>query len=305
MPSSHSPLSSLLSLFRRTATAASHLCAERGSELLPTAHSLVLIQPEAGEECPICLCLLADADAVATGCGHVYHAECLRKHVAFSRRECPFVSARCPLCRAALSNASGIRVWAASGRPLEVVPLPSSGELCHLDRMYRFVSLGGFASLSGTVYYLLSSNEDRRTPASDGMWWITLPRAATLHLNFRSDRHINETGVRKWLDDEGWEPNDAIASAVSSGVPNGPYSGPVFSKAFEKGDVRLSGSDTWEGVYFVFIQLEGDSTTAGMAAESLSLPSGPEANERAAALRDVWSEQLAWSFTRNAMFGPL
>jgi len=46
-------------------------------------------------------------------------------------------------------------------------------------------------------------------------------------------------------------------------VPNGPYSGPVFSKTFAQGEVRLSGSGTWEGVYFVFIELEDQEAAVG------------------------------------------
>ena len=34
------------------------------------------------------------------------------------------------------------------------------------------------------------------------------------------------------------------------------YSGPTYSKAFEPGVVDLNGSNTWEGTYFVFIDLQ-------------------------------------------------
>ena len=42
---------------------------------------------------------------------------------------------------------------------------------------------------------------------------------------------------------------------MSTGVPNGPYEGPVYAKRFDAGEIELYGSDTWEGTYFVFIEM--------------------------------------------------
>lgn len=88
----------------------------------------------------------------------------------------------------------------------------------------------------------------------------------TIHLNYRSARHVAEGRQEAWLRAKGFAPNGeprlgcrggraggwtegggvvtaaphtllflrhlgALRSAVSSGVPNGPYSGPVYSKA--------------------------------------------------------------------------
>jgi len=76
----------------------------------------------------------------------------------------------------------------------------------------------------------------------------------TIHLNYRSARHVAEGRQEAWLRAKGFAPNGALRSAVSSGVPNGPYSGPVYSKVLsEPGSVELMGSATWEGTYFVFI----------------------------------------------------
>ena len=62
-------------------------------------------------------------------------------------------------------------------------------------------------------------------------------------------------GQEGWLAAKGFAPNGGLRSASSSGVPNGPYSGPTFSKVCEPGVVELMGSNTWEGTYFVFVEL--------------------------------------------------
>ena len=91
------------------------------------------------------------------------------------------------------------------------------------------------------------------------MWTLEVKSAVVVHLNFRSDNHLAATmgrrGREDWLSTDGWERNAERPSTVSTGVPNGPYSGPVFSKAAEANStVRLMGANTWEGVYFVFVQ---------------------------------------------------
>ena len=98
---------------------------------------------------------------------------------------------------------------------------------------------------------------------TETMWLLECKAAVVVHLNFRSDAHLAATcpgygrGGEGWLATDGWELNTERESTVSTGVPNGPYSGPVFSKAFGAGaTVRLMGSNTWEGVYFVFVETQ-------------------------------------------------
>ena len=99
---------------------------------------------------------------------------------------------------------------------------------------------------------------------SEAMWVLEYKSAVVVHLNFRSDAHLAATmpgrgrgGREGWLSADGWERNTERQSTVSTGVPNGPYSGPVFSKAFgADSTVRLMGSNTWEGVYFVFVETQ-------------------------------------------------
>lgn len=230
---------------------------------------LVMVAPVPGDDCSICLAPLAE-ECVRTPCNHVFHNDCLNRYLSVSRRDFGR-RALCPLCRGPLSQVCGIAVRSMSGRPIEVVPLPAAGERCHLDRMYRFLSLGGFANLpADSVFYLLSSNEDRHTPASACMWRVTVPCHAILHLNFRSDAHA--AAADAWLKRDQWQRNRGIGSAVSSGVPNGPYHGPVFSKAVEQGEACLPGSATWEGVYFAFIQLQRLPPTPPAPPPAVALP---------------------------------
>ena len=88
------------------------------------------------------------------------------------------------------------------------------------------------------------------------MWYleIKVPRA-TVHLNFRSDHHA--AAAREWLTsaEHGWVRDPNFDGTISSGIPNGPYHGPVYSKVCEEGVVELFGSATWEGTYFVFVEL--------------------------------------------------
>jgi len=171
-------------------------------------------------------------------------------------------AAHCPLCRASIRAPMPIKAKALSGRPIEVTPVPSVGEPCHIDRNYTFSSLGGFARSHGRMFYLLACNEDRRTAPSQVMWTVHATRDVTIHLNFRSERHVDKTGASVWLAAKGWRRNERIASTVSSGIPNGPYTGPVFSRRCEAGTTELMGSNTWEGVYFVFVEIEPPPTTS-------------------------------------------
>lgn len=146
---------------------------------------------------------------------------------------------------------------ATSGRQLELLKkVPEVGDRCHLDREYTFRSLGCFAERQH-MWYLLTSNRDKMTPASKVMWTLDFAVPATVHLNFRSRRHVTETGASIWLESHGFEAS-THRSPVSTGIPSGPYSGPTFSKKVESGLVHLMGSECSEGTYFVFIEFEDD-----------------------------------------------
>mmetsp|Transcript_6775 Transcript_6775/g.16554 ORF Transcript_6775/g.16554 Transcript_6775/m.16554 type:complete len:203 (-) Transcript_6775:436-1044(-) len=169
---------------------------------------------------------------------------------------------RCPLCRGSLHAPLPVEASSSSGRFIEVVSLPAQGERCHVDRAYAFHSLGGFASRPRTLY-VLTSNDDRKTPASQVMWSLQCAQPVLVHLNFRSQTHAQ---AALWLRPHGWRLNPEIQSTVSSGVPNGPYSGPVFTRAFDAGLVNLYGANTWEGTYFVFVELLPTEPSPGPAA---------------------------------------
>ena len=173
-----------------------------------------------------------------------------------------------------------------TGRRLGLRALPYAGDMCHYDREYTFVSLGGFDQLTPRPVFLMASNDDRRTSRAQLMWKIALKRlplgqpsgsgahvrrVVRVFVNFRSEAHVVNGGAAEWLDRDGWRRREEIEPTSSSGVPNGPYTGPVYSMevdtAVDGGDadddsdrtsVALYGSDTWEGVYFVFVQLLTD-----------------------------------------------
>jgi hypothetical protein len=279
--------------------------------------SLEVAAPIPADDCAICLLPLAES-CVRTPCNHVFHNECLSRYMSVSRRDLGR-RALCPLCRGPLSQVSGIAVRSTSGRPIEVVPLPTPGDQCHLDRMYRFLSLGGFAELpADSIFYLLSSNEDRHTPANTCMWRLTLPCCAILHINFRSEAHA--AAADAWLKRDQWRRNRGLASAVSTGIPNGPYSGPVFSKAVEQGEARLPGSATWEGVYFAFIQLQRSPHTPAAPPAAAAAPlypaeafdplspffgAGGVVAEAETGPRDDWDGHTAWAVTRSPNLWPV
>jgi len=160
--------------------------------------------------------------------------------------------ARCPICRGSLRLPLAVEARATSGRPIEVVDVPCVGGYCHFDRGYTFTSLGSFQKPG--MLYVHTSNDDRRTPSSEVMWVVESQVRTAVHLNFRSEHHVGSTGVERWLCSRGWRRNPNLASTVSTGIPNGPYSGPIYSKECEPGIIELMGSNTWEGVYFVFIE---------------------------------------------------
>ena len=95
-----------------------------------------------------------------------------------------------------------------------------------------------------------------------------------VYLNFRSEAHVTVGQATTWLVRDGWQRLDDVASTVSSGVPNGPYAGPVFGRSYGIGDAAdldtalLYGSGTWEGTYFVFVQLLDANVATASAARS-------------------------------------
>jgi len=219
---------------------------------LPKEELLVarVLEPP-NEDCPICLAPLDD-ECVKTPCQHHFHEDCLNDY--FVRTREPGKRASCPLCRGPVHVPLPVEATASSGLPIEVVPVPPVGGRCHFDRQYTFRSLGGF-TFPGTLY-VMTCNDDRKTPATDIMWTLRTTVAVTVYLNFRSDGHaFGPAGIQQWLARDGWQRNHDIKSTVSTGYPNGPYYGPVFSRSFEAGEnVQLMGSNCWEGTYFVFVE---------------------------------------------------
>jgi hypothetical protein len=91
------------------------------------------------------------------------------------------------------------------------------------------------------MLYVMTSNEDRLTPAHVVMWTleiITSSAPVIVYLNFRSERHLEMGAAAEWLSHAGWDRRADLTSSVTSGAPNGPYAGPVFSKVFEPCEVR-------------------------------------------------------------------
>jgi len=204
------------------------------------------------DECPICLATLNSC--VETPCGHLFHAACLEHYFNISGRQAGQRS-RCPLCRCSVHAPRPVEVRSTSGRPIEIVPVPARGSACHLDRQYRFIHLGDFEG-KPLMQYVLTSNEDRKTSARSVMWVLDARVACTVYLNFRSERHVTDGQAERWLHGKGFERDLTIRSTSSTGFPNGPYSGPVFSRTFDAPQsIELMGSNTWEGTYFVFVEL--------------------------------------------------
>ena len=204
--------------------------------------------PRQDEDCPICLAPLTES-CVVTPCAHRFHAGCLDQYFMVLRQ--PGRRPACPICRGPVYAPLPVDAFAASGRPIEVCQVPTTGGRVHFDRTYQFLSLGSFDSRG--MLYVCTSNDDRKTSATSVMWTIACTVPITVHLNFRSARHLKAPGVEDWLRRGGWARNEAMESAHTSGIPNGPYSGPIVSRECEPGRIELYGSNCWEGTYLVFI----------------------------------------------------
>jgi len=146
------------------------------------------------KDCPICMESLSSSEKglSETPCGHVFHRECLEQYCAAARIE----TIRCPLCRGSLcrTTVSPVQAQSSSGRLIQLVSLPAVGDRCHYDREYVFKSLGDFAHPG--MLYLLTSNEDRKTPSHLVMWTVIVELPVVIHLNFRSERHIKAGNAR-------------------------------------------------------------------------------------------------------------
>jgi len=217
---------------------------------------IVAAEPKVAEDCVICLSAL-DHDVVETPCGHRFHEQCMNNYLLITRQQqtCSRMvkTAKCPMCRQPLRQPFLVEASSNSGLCIMVTAVPHVGGECHFDRVYTFTSLGDFSRPG--MLYVMTSNDDRKTPASQVMWVLEARVPVIVHLNFRSDCHVSRTGAASWLSAKGFSKNPSMRSTVSTGVPNGPYSGPVYSRRCNPGRVELMGSNTWEGVYFVFVEL--------------------------------------------------
>lgn len=220
-----------------------------------------------GDDCVICLAPLIES-CVRTRCNHYFHQECLEEYLLTKRKErsCDRFARpqiRCPMCRTSLRRPCAVESRASSGLRIQVVGMPTVGDSCHFDRGYVFESMGGFDQPG--MLYVITCNDDRKTPSSQVMWSLDTSISTNIYLNFRSEAHASRApGVIAWLRRSGWKKNTTMESTVTSGYPNGPYSGPVFMRTCEPGTIELMGSNTWEGVYFVFVEpLEKCPATVG------------------------------------------
>ena len=127
-----------------------------------------------------------------TACGHHFHKACLDQYFLVARE--PGTKARCPLCRSSVHAPLPAEAESASGRPIEIVAVPSPGARCHFDRNYAFTSLGGFSRPG--MLYVMTSNEDRKASARQAMWTLRTEHPATVYLNFRSEMHVRNLPSR-------------------------------------------------------------------------------------------------------------
>merc|ERR1712022_57125 len=141
---------------------------------------------------------------------------------------------------------------------------------------YTFTNLGDFNQ--SNMLYLMTSNTDKCTAASQVMWTLQCSVPVTVHINFRSHQHAAASNA--WLQAQGWGLNLLTRSTVSTGIPNGPYSGPVYSKQCTAGQIDLMGSNCKEGTYLVFVEIP---TAAPAAAPQKQQPQSPAMTPEAAA----------------------
>merc|ERR1711968_9677 len=131
------------------------------------------------------------------------------------------------------------------------------------------------------MLYLMTSNSDKSTAASQVMWSLHTAVPVTVHINFRSKQHA--AAAKAWLQAQGWGLNLLTRSTVSTGLPNGPYSGPVYSKQCTAGQIDLMGSNCKEGTYLVFVEIPPEAPAAAPQQASHNRPMQAAAVKPAAA----------------------
>merc|ERR1719221_929581 len=125
---------------------------------------------------------------------------------------------------------------ALSGRDIKLLDkVPANSSRCHVDRSYRFISLGDFAKRDG-MRYLLTCSDDKHMPAHAVMWKLHVIVPVVVYLNFRSEKHVKQSGGGIWLRDGGWQRRDDVEGTVSTGVRSRLFEGgPVYSKVVDYG----------------------------------------------------------------------
>ena len=90
-------------------------------------------------------------------------------HVALQRRDGSEEEESLRQAQATLAR-TRLEWHSTTGRRLGLRALPYAGDVCHYDREYTFLSLGGFAQLTPRPVILMASNDDRQTPRTQLMW---------------------------------------------------------------------------------------------------------------------------------------
>lgn len=167
---------------------------------------------------------LHDSAHALTACGHSFHAACLDHY--FQTLWHPGQRPRCPCCRSPVHAVRPIEVRAKSDRALEVTSVPAVGGRCHFDRNYCFLDLGDFAKAN--MVYVLSSNDDRKTPATHVMCIVEANQPCSIHLNYRSEHHVEAGHQETWLGAKGFVRNGDLPQQSAVAYPMAPIRTGVF-----------------------------------------------------------------------------
>merc|ERR1712031_105672 len=84
-----------------------------------------------------------------------------------------------------------------------------------LRQRLLFTSLGDFEGREN-MYYVATSNDDRKTACNNVMWRLDCRVPLTIFLNFRSDAHVQNGHALSWLIPGGWEQKPEFKSTVST-----------------------------------------------------------------------------------------